>query len=633
MRQSKSSSRACILSLAHLNRSGQDYIQRKFSVRDQNELTYMSTFKELGLKQELLEAVEQLGFEIPTKVQEEAIPIILESQRDLVALAQTGTGKTGAFGLPSIQKIDAQSNNVQVLILSPTRELAIQIEKDMKSYGKYVKGLKTVAIYGGANISTQIRALNSGCQVVVGTPGRMLDLIRRRKLDVTNVRTLVLDEADEMLNMGFQDDLDAILEDTPKEKQTLLFSATMPKGISKIAQKYMHDPQEVSVGERNSGAKNVEHHFYMVHAKDRFEALKRTVDMNPDIYGIVFCRTRRETQEISTKLSKDGYDVDLLNGDLSQGQRDEVMNRFRTKDLQLLVATDVAARGLDVNDLTHVINFNLPDDLEVYIHRSGRTGRAGKSGISIAIVHTREMRRIRDLERMTGKQFIKKDMPTGVEICAIRMLSLIDTVKETKINEEQIQKFLPEALEKLADLEREELIKHFLSVEFNQFLEYYDNSRDLNASAKGGRDRDGGRERGGRDRDSGGRDRDGGRKFDDAGSFDRYFINIGRRDGLNPVRLMGLLNESLNGQKPDFGKIDVQNNFSFFEVEKGYQNSLVESVKGVKFEGRDVNVEPSEKDPGKKVGGDRSKKSFRKDGKGKPEGFRKSSGKTRKRRN
>ncbi|GAB5408431.1 MAG: hypothetical protein BalsKO_07960 [Balneolaceae bacterium] len=308
------------------------------------------------------------------------------------------------------------------------------------------------------------------------------------------------------------------------------------------------------------------------------------------------------------------------------------MNRFRTKDLQILVATDVAARGLDVNDLTHVINFNLPDDLEVYIHRSGRTGRAGKSGISIAIVHTREMRRIRDLERMTGKQFVKKEMPTGEEICAIRMLDLIDTVKETKINEEQIQKFLPQALEKLAELDREELIKHFLSVEFNQFLEYYDNSRDLNASSKGGRDRDGGRDRGGRGRDSGGRN------FDDAGSFDRYFINVGNRDGLNPVRLMGLLNESLNGEKPDFGKIDVQNNFSFFEVEKGYQDRLIKSVKGVKFEGRDVNVEPSEKDPGRKGGrsdsggGGRSKKNFRKGGKGKPEGFRKSSGKNRKRR-
>lgn len=606
----------------------------------------MSTFKELGLKDELLEAVELLGFETPTKVQEQAIPTILSSQRDLIALAQTGTGKTGAFGLPSINKVDASSKSVQVLVLSPTRELAIQIAKDLKSFGKKVKGLTTVAVYGGANITTQIRALQNGAQIVVGTPGRMLDLINRRKLDVSNIKTLVLDEADEMLNMGFQDELDGILEGTPQEKQTLLFSATMPKSISKMVKKYMNDPEEIEVGERNSGAKNVEHHYYMVHSKDRFEALKRTVDMNPEIYGIIFCRTRRETSEISSKLSKDGYDVDLLNGDLSQSQRDDVMERFRKKDLQILVATDVAARGLDVNELTHVINFNLPDDLEVYVHRSGRTGRAGNSGISIAIVHTREMRRIRDLERMTGKQFVKKEMPSGEEICAIRMLDLIDTVKESKVNEEQMQKFLPQALEKLADLDREELIKHFLSVEFNQFLEYYQNSRDLNASSKGrdrdrgdrdrgGRDRDrGGRDRGGRDRDRGDRDRGGrdsgrGRRDDDSASFDRFFINVGRRDGLSPVRLMGLLNESLNGEKPDFGKIDVQNNFSFFEVEKGYEKNLIESVKGVKFEGRDVNVETSDKDPGKKFGGDRSEKRHAK--RGKPEGFRKTSGKNRRR--
>ena len=584
----------------------------------------MSTFKELGLKQDLLEAVELLGFETPTQIQQEAIPIILDSQRDLVALAQTGTGKTGAFGLPSIQKVDPELKTVQVLVLSPTRELAIQIAKDFKSYAKKIKGLTSVAVYGGANISTQIRALNNGAQIVIGTPGRTLDLIKRRKLDVRHIQTLVLDEADEMLNMGFQDDLDAILADTPQEKQTLLFSATMPKGISKIAKKYMHNAQEVEVGERNSGAKNVEHHFYMVQAKDRFEALKRTVDMNPEIYGIIFCRTRRETQEISNKLNKDGYDVDLLNGDLSQAQRDEVMNRFRTKDLQLLVATDVAARGLDVDSLTHVINFNLPDDLEVYVHRSGRTGRAGNSGISISIVHTREMRRIKSLEKMVNKEFIKKEMPSGEEICAIRMLDLIDTVKETKVNEEQMQKFLPQALEKLADLEREELIKHFLSVEFNQFLEYYKDSRDLNASAKGGRDR-GGRDGG---RNSGGSDR----KYDDASSFDRYFINVGRRDGLNPVRLMGLINESLNGQKPDFGKIDIQNNFSFFEVEPGYENSLIQSVKGVKFEGRDVAIETSDKDPGRKGGGGGGgrKSSGRKKGKG-GGGFRKSSGKNRRR--
>ena len=581
----------------------------------------MPTFKELGLKQELLDAVEKLGFTEPTKVQELAIPSILSSQRDLIALAQTGTGKTGAFGLPSLHQIDENSDDVQVLILSPTRELAIQIARDMKDFAKYQKGVKTVAVYGGANISTQIKALRNGCQVVIGTPGRMLDLINRKQLDVRNVRTLVLDEADEMLNMGFQDDLDAILKDTPQEKQTLLFSATMPKGISKITKKYMNNPEEIEVGERNAGAKNVEHHYHMVHAKNRFEALKRITDMNPDVYGIIFCRTRRETAEIASKLNKDGYDVDLLNGDLSQAQRDDVINRFRSKDLQLLVATDVAARGLDVNELTHIINYNLPDDLEVYIHRSGRTGRAGNSGIAISIVHTREMGRIRALEKMSGKDFIKKEVPSGEEICGIRMLNLIDTVKETKVNEAQMAKFLPEALEKLSDLERDELIKHFLAVEFNQFLEYYSNSNDLNASGGGNRKNDRS-DRGSRN-DSGGsrggsRDRGG---ITEAG-YERFFINIGRRDGLNPVRLMGLVNEQLNGSKPDFGKIDLQNNFSFFEVETGYESALTNGVTGAKFEGRDVAVERAQDDTkGGSSGGGGGK---RKSKGGFPKGKRKS---------
>lgn len=599
----------------------------------------MSTFKELGLKDEILEAVEILGFTQPTKVQELAIPTILASERDLVALAQTGTGKTGAFGLPSLHKVDPENPAVQVLVLSPTRELAIQIAKDLKAFSKKIKGLKTVAVYGGSNIMSQIRALENGCQVVIGTPGRMLDLINRKKLKVNNVNTLVLDEADEMLNMGFQEDLDEILSDTPKEKQTLLFSATMPKQIARIAKKYMNDPEEIEVGERNAGAKNVEHHYYMVHAKDRFEALKRVTDMNPGIYGIIFCRTRRETAEIASKLNKDGYDVDLLNGDLSQAQRDDVMGRFRSKELQLLVATDVAARGLDVNDLTHVINFNLPDDLEVYIHRSGRTGRAGKSGVSISIVHTREMRRIRDLERMSGKGFIKKEVPSGEEICGIRMLSLIDKVKETEVNDEQLQKFLPQALEKLADFDREELIKHFLSVEFNQFLDYYSGSNDLNA--KGG-DRGRNSDRGSRsDRGDRRREDRGGRRGVTEPGFERFFINVGRRDGLNPVRLMGLVNEQLNGSKPDFGKIDIQNNFSFFEVEHGYESNLIQGVTGSKFEGRDVAVESAKQDEKAKSRG--KSRDFKKEGKkkgggskghrkgGKPEGFRKSSGKNRKR--
>ncbi|MEO1021785.1 MAG: DEAD/DEAH box helicase [Bacteroidota bacterium] len=550
------------------------------------------SFNQLGLDPEILESIALLGFETPTEIQQQAIPFILQNERDLIALAQTGTGKTGAFGLPSLQKVDPASHNVQVLVLSPTRELAIQIAKDIKAFAKQVRGVKTVAVYGGANISTQIKALKNGCQVVVGTPGRMLDLIKRRVLDVTDIHTLVLDEADEMLNMGFQEELDAILENTPEEKQTLLFSATMPKPIAKMAQKYMREPETIEVGQRNSGSKDVEHQYYVVHARDRYEALKRITDLNPDIYGIIFCRTRHETAEIAQKLTRDGYNIDLLNGDLSQAQRDAVMQKFRSRELQLLVATDVAARGLDVDHLTHVINYNLPDDLEVYIHRSGRTGRAGRKGISISIIHTREQRRIRSLEKMANKTFDRKMVPTGEEICGVRMVDMIKTVQNIEVNEEQIQKFLPHAEEALAELPREELIKRFVSIEFNHFLEYYKDAADLNVSAKGAdrkRDRD-------RDRDRG--ERNAGRKERRGSSdFDRYFISVGKRDGLNPVRLMGAINEVLRGDKPDFGKIDIQTNFSFFEVEKGFQDSLFKTLNGAMFDDREIRIERADKKP------------------------------------
>ena len=553
----------------------------------------MSTFKELGLSPEICKAVEDLGFKNPTEVQERAIPTILASQRDLVALAQTGTGKTGAFGMPVLQQVDANSDNVQVLVLSPTRELAIQIEKDLKAFAKYQKGISTVAVYGGANISTQIRALKRGTQVVIGTPGRMLDLIRRGKLDVTNVRSLILDEADEMLNMGFQDDLDAILHDTPKEKQTLLFSATMPKQISKMARKYMHDPEEIQVNARNSGALNVEHHFYMVNAKDRYDALKRIADVNPDIYGIIFCRTRRETADIASKLSKEGYNADLLNGDLSQNQRDEVMNRFRSGELQLLVATDVAARGLDVDSLTHVINYNLPDDLEVYIHRSGRTGRAGNSGISVSIIHTREMNKIRALEKMSGKDFIKQDVPKGEEVCGVRMMDMVEKLRTTEVNEKQIEKYLPEVYERLSDLGWQELIQHFVSMEFNQILEYYEQAGDINASAGRSNKKSNKRNSSKKgDRDSNGRSNN---RVAEEG-FTRYFLNVGQRDGLNPARLMGVVNEQMHGKKPDFGKIDIQTNFSFFEVEEGFDSKLFDAMNGTQFEGRDISVELAKPD-------------------------------------
>ena len=458
----------------------------------------MTLFSELGLRQELLEGVERLGFTEPTKVQELVIPTILESAQDLVALAQTGTGKTGAFGLPLLHKIDPENKNVQAVVLSPTRELAIQIAKDLKAFAKKLKGVKTVAVYGGSEIRTQIKALESGCQVVVGTPGRMLDLIRRRKLRVENIQTLVLDEADEMLNMGFQEDLDAILADTPSEKQTLLFSATMPKQMSSMAKKYMHEPAEIEVGERNSGSKDVQHKYFVVKVSNRFETLKRLVDIHPSMYGIIFCRTRNETMDISKWLSRDGYEVDVLNGDLSQNQRDQVMNRFRKSELKILVATDVAARGLDVNNLSHIVNYNLPDDLEVYIHRSGRTGRAGNKGICMSIVSPREQSRIRRLEKMAAQPFIKSEVPTGEEICSKRLLHGLEKVKKEAVNPERIQPFLPSALEALKDLTKEQVIERFLSLEFHNMLEYYAEATDVNAKGNGGHG-DSGRRRGRRD--------------------------------------------------------------------------------------------------------------------------------------
>ncbi|RLD83641.1 MAG: ATP-dependent helicase, partial [Bacteroidetes bacterium] len=444
----------------------------------------MITFKETELNPEILKALDELGFVNPTPIQEKTIPHLLSSERDLVGFAQTGTGKTAAFGLPIIHQIDTKSKNVQAIILSPTRELCVQIAQDITNYAKYTKGLNVVAVYGGTSIDTQIRSLKKGAQIVVGTPGRTLDLIKRKKLKLSTVEYLVLDEADEMLTMGFKDDLDAILEGTPAEKQTLLFSATMPKEIANIAKKYMKDSVEISAGKKNIGAENVNHIYYMVNARDRYLALKRIADINPKIYGIVFCRTRRETKEVAEKLMGDGYNADALHGDLSQAQRDYVMSRFRTKKLQLLVATDVAARGLDVTDLTHIINYNLPDDLEVYIHRSGRTGRAGKKGISISIIHSRETGKIRMIQKKVGKTFEHIPVPSGKEICGKQLYNLIDKVEKIEVDESQIEQFLPEIYKKLDWLSREELIKHFVSAEFNRFLAYYKNAPDLNVSSK-----------------------------------------------------------------------------------------------------------------------------------------------------
>ncbi len=535
----------------------------------------MTTFEELGLKPELLKIIDELGFVNPTPIQDKIIPVILDSRKDLIGLAQTGTGKTAAFGLPIIQQSDNTSREVQSLILCPTRELCMQVANDLKTYSKYVKDYRVIPVYGGASIEPQIKAIKRGCQIVVGTPGRTLDLIKRKVLKIKNIRWLVLDEADEMLNMGFKDELDAILEQTPKEKETLLFSATMPKEIRQIAEKYMNEPEEILAGKKNIGAENVRHEFYSVQAKDRYEVLKRIADINPKIYSIVFCRTRRETKEVADKLIADGYNADALHGDLSQAQRDSVMKRFRTKHLQILVATDVAARGLDVNDLTHIINYNLPDELEIYIHRSGRTGRAGKSGISIAICHSREVNKIKRLEQLSGKKFVKKLVPGGKEICEKQLFNLIDKVEKIEVNDTQIEQYLPVIYKKLDWLSREDLIKHFVSVEFNRFLAYYKGARDLNVSSKPPRDEI---------------------RKGKAKGFSRFFISVGSKSNLTVQRLIGLINDSTQKRNIEIGKIDIMKKFSFFEIDSKYEKEILEAFKNAKYEGGKVSVELSKPD-------------------------------------
>lgn len=517
----------------------------------------MENFTNLGLDENIIKAISELGFENPTPIQEKSIPAIITSSSDLVALAQTGTGKTAGFGLPILQKIDTNAKSVQALILCPTRELCLQITSDITKFAKYIDKLSIVAVYGGTSIIPQIKQLKSGAHIVVGTPGRVLDVINRGALKIDNIKWLVLDEADEMLNMGFQEDLDNILSTTPDEKQTLLFSATMPDGVRNIAMNYMHDAEEISVGKKNSGAENVRHEYYMVKAADRYLALKRLADINPNIYGIVFCRTRSETKEVADKLIQDGYNADALHGDLSQAQRDSVMNRFRNKSLQLLIATDVAARGLDVNELTHVINYNLPDDPEVYIHRSGRTGRAGKSGISMTIIHSREMRKIKELEKLVGKPFEAKKVPNGAEICEKRLYSVLDKLERVEVNEEEIATYLPMAIKKLSWLDKDELIKRFVSIEFNRFIEYYKAAQDLNVTASQGRE---GRES---------------KKRRSATDFTKLYINVGTKRGLSVPRLLGIINDATKDKSIEIGKIDLQRNFSFFEIE----NSAVDKVK------------------------------------------------------
>ena len=535
----------------------------------------MSTFKELGLNDEILKALTDLGYETPSEIQEKAVPQVISSTQDLKAFAQTGTGKTAAFSLPVLQQLNTNDKSTQAIILSPTRELAVQIGKNIESFSKYMKGVNVLTVYGGANIDEQIRGLRKGVQIVVGTPGRTVDLIKRGRLKLENVQWLILDEADEMLNMGFKDELDQVLEVTPEDKQTLLFSATFPREVESIARNYMDNPVEITAGQKNKGSDNVTNEYYVVTERNRYPALKRICDANPDIYGIVFCRTKRETAQVAENLIQDGYNADALHGDLSQAQRDGVMQKFRNKSLQMLVATDVAARGLDVNNLTHVINYKLPDQTEAYTHRSGRTGRAGNKGISIALITNKEVGRLRPIERKINKKFDKKEVPSGEEICKSQLFSLINNVKETEVNHDQIDTYLESIYSSLEGLSREDLIQKFVSVEFNKFLKYYANSRDLNEAERGRAD-----ERG---------------KSRDDENMTRFFINLGRKDDLNPGKLIGLINEQEITDNVEIGQIEILDTFSFFELDKNFTDETISSFEGAEFNGRSVNVEITQK--------------------------------------
>ncbi len=513
------------------------------------------TFKEMNLKDEIISAIENLGYEQPMPVQEQVIPFMLEQTADLVALAQTGTGKTAAFGLPILNMIDLQKRQVQALVLAPTRELCIQISNDLKNYAQNLPEIRIVPVYGGEDIRKQLKELDRTPQIIVATPGRLIDLTERGKIKLGNIDFLVFDEADEMLNMGFKEDIETILQETPETRRTLLFSATMPAEIARIARQYMRDFNEITIGTRNSGNENVEHIYYVSQARQRYLVLKRIVDLNPDIYGIVFCRTRQETKEVADKLMHDGYNADALHGDLSQAQRDTVMQKFRIRNLQLLVATDVAARGLDVSDLTHVINYNLPDDVEVYTHRSGRTGRANKTGVSVSIIHSKEKFKIKDIERMLKRKFDQQQIPSGLEVCKKQLFFLIDRMQNVEVNEAQIEPYMEKIMKQLEYLSKEEILKRFVSLEFNRFLEYYKNAEDLNLPDRASRSDERG-ERGERGEKRG-------RK---SGIRVRLKINLGSRDGINPKRILGIINDVTDDKSINVGDIDITNKFTFFDV-------------------------------------------------------------------
>lgn len=544
----------------------------------------MKTFEELGVSEEIRKAIDELGFEQPMPVQEEVIPYLLGNRNDVIALAQTGTGKTAAFGIPLLQRINIESKETQAVVLSPTRELCLQIADDLKDFGKYLPHLHIAAVYGGASIETQIKQLRRGVQIIVATPGRLIDLMHRGKAKLENVHNVVLDEADEMLNMGFQESITEILTDVPEDRNTLLFSATMSREVERVAKGYLHDYKEIVVGSRNEGAENVNHIYYMVNAKDKYLALKRLVDFYPKIYGIVFCRTKVETQEVADKLIKDGYNAESLHGDLSQQQRDLTMQKFRSHLTQLLVATDVAARGLDVNDLTHVINYGLPDDVENYTHRSGRTGRAGKKGTSLSIIHTRERSKVRNIEKIIGKEFVDGTLPSAEEICKKQLFKTMDSILKTDVDEEQIAPYVADIKRQFEYIDKEDIIKKIVTVTFGRFLDYYKNAPEIEkpstSRSKGG---DG---RGSRGEGKGYRERSRGPRQAEAG-FTRLFINLGKTDGFYPGEVMQFINKHVQGRQ-EVGHIDLLQKQSYVEVPEKDATKVMNALDGLSYKGRKV---------------------------------------------
>lgn len=555
------------------------------------------TFEELGLKGEVLKSLKELGFETPTPIQQEAIPHLLKEESDFVGLAQTGTGKTAAFGLPLISKVKEKSKLPQGLVICPTRELCLQITNDLEGFAKHVD-INVVAVYGGTDIKRQMQDIKKGAAIIVATPGRLVDLINRKAISLSDVEWVVLDEADEMLNMGFKEDIDAILEKTPEYKNVWLFSATMPKEVAEISKNYMENPLEVSIGHKNQTNENIDHIYFTVKERDRYAALKRLIDFNPEIYGLIFCRTRRETAAVAEKLAKEGYSAEPLHGDLSQAQRDNVMRRFRGKAIQILVATDVAARGIDVDDITHVINYNLPDEIENYTHRSGRTARAGKKGESLVLVNTREGSKIKAIERKIRTSFTKGVIPDPKEICEIQLMKLVDKVITTEVKENDIAEFLPLVMREFEGLTKEEVVKKFVSTEFNRFIEYYERAGDLNANDSGGKDYD--------DRSDRGRDRDRGRSRRDDENKTRFFVNLGKRDGLNPGGLLRVICDNTHLKSDKIGRIDILASFSFFEADNELADKIVKEVNGADYEGHRVSVEVTKKNSSDSRKGGRS---------------------------